>query len=252
MASLRNLEGRRQLFSEFEKQYPGRLDLIELDVCSDAQREALVTNLTRRKVELYGLVNNAGFGQFGSILDLSRSDIQQQFDVNFFGTLQLTQALIPFLTHDSARILNISSVLGFTTMPLSGAYAASKHALEGYFEASRLELRKLGLQVCLIEPGAFDTQFNSRLQWGSQPDPLFESERSAFNRFREKRRESKKNGKPQVVVDEILRLMKLRRIPFRKRIGRDAAAAYWARRLLPQSLYLRLSDMVFSSVLRQK
>lgn len=251
IATLRRKQERLELFSSLLENYPNSLEIKELDLSQADQIESLAKELKAENRSLYALINNAGYGQFGALLDLSRDDLQKQFDANFFGPAHLTKALLPLLTSPRARVLNISSVLGFTTMPLSAAYSSSKHALEAFFESTRMEFKKLGVQLCMIQPGAFDTQFHRNLTWGSESHPRFESARMAFEKFRQERREKKKNGKPEKVVGEIVRLSTQAKIPFRVRIGADAELAYWSQRLLPQSLYLRLSELIFSSVLKE-
>ncbi|MBN2645534.1 MAG: SDR family NAD(P)-dependent oxidoreductase [Desulfuromonadaceae bacterium] len=113
--------------------------------------------------DLYGLVNNAAYGQPGAVEDLSRSALEQQFAVNLFGTHQLTQGLLPALHQkQGGRLISISSVLGLVAFPWQGAYNASKFALEGLTDTLRLELRGSNVQVSLIEPGPIRSAFRRR------------------------------------------------------------------------------------------
>ena len=110
--------------------------------------------------EIYGLFNNAAYGQPGAVEDLSRELLQKQFETNLFGTHQLTTLLLPYmLKQPAARIIQNSSVLGFAAMPMRGAYNASKFALEGLSDTLRLELRKTNVKVSLIEPGPILSSF---------------------------------------------------------------------------------------------
>jgi NAD(P)-dependent dehydrogenase (short-subunit alcohol dehydrogenase family) len=104
------------------------------------------------------LVNNAGFALGGFSEELSIEDYRLQFETNFFGLIAVTQAVIPFMrTKKQGRIINMSSISGRIGFPGLSAYAASKHALEGYSESLRLELKPFGIDVTLIEPGSFQT-----------------------------------------------------------------------------------------------
>lgn len=109
---------------------------------------------------LYGLFNNAAFGQPGAVEDLSRKMLRAQFETNLFGTQELTNALIPgFRALGEGRIIYNSSILGFAAFPYRGAYTASKFALEGLADTLRLELRSTGIKVSLIQPGPIESCF---------------------------------------------------------------------------------------------
>lgn len=113
---------------------------------------------------LYGLFNNAGFGVYGPLQEITRNQLEQQFATNVFGLHQLTNALLPaMLPHHEGRILQTSSVLGFIATAGRGAYAASKHALEGLTDALRLELYNTGIKVSMLEPGPITTSFSANV-----------------------------------------------------------------------------------------
>lgn len=104
------------------------------------------------------LVNNAGFALGGFSEELSIEDYRLQFETNFFGLIAVTQAILPIMrAKKQGRIINISSISGRFGFPGLSAYVASKHALEGYSECLRLELKPFGIDVSLIEPGSFST-----------------------------------------------------------------------------------------------
>jgi NAD(P)-dependent dehydrogenase (short-subunit alcohol dehydrogenase family) len=109
---------------------------------------------------LYGLFNNAGFGQPGAVEDLSREALRLQFETNVFGTHELTCRILPAMRRaGEGRILQNSSVLGLIALRFRGAYNASKHALEGLTDTLRQELAGTGIHVCLIEPGPIASRF---------------------------------------------------------------------------------------------
>lgn len=115
------------------------------------------------KRKLFGLVNNAGMAVPGPLLHLTTADLRHQMEVNFIGVHIVTQAFLPLLGADAertgpaGRIVMISSVGGETALPFIGAYAASKHALEGYSESLRRELMLFGIDVVVVAPGAIAT-----------------------------------------------------------------------------------------------
>lgn len=104
------------------------------------------------------LLNNAGFALGGFSEELSIEDYRLQFETNFFGLIAVTQAVLPFMrAKKQGRIINMSSISGRIGFPGLSAYVASKHALEGYSESLRFELKPFGIDVTLIEPGSFQT-----------------------------------------------------------------------------------------------
>lgn len=110
----------------------------------------------------WALFNNAGFGIVGAVEDLSRDALRAQFEVNLFGTMDLTARLLPAMRKaGTGRIVMNSSVLGYVALPYRGAYTASKHALEGITDTLRLELHGSGVYVSLIQPGPVSSRFRA-------------------------------------------------------------------------------------------
>jgi NAD(P)-dependent dehydrogenase (short-subunit alcohol dehydrogenase family) len=160
-ASARNPADVEQLKAEgFEAV---RLDLAD----SDSIRSAVETVLEAAHGELYGLFNNGAYGQPGAVEDLGRETLRAQFEVNVFGTQELTNRLIPVMRgRGEGRIVYNSSILGFVAMPYRGAYNASKYAIEGLADTLRLELRGSGVFVSLIEPGPIVSRFRDNALQG--------------------------------------------------------------------------------------
>ena len=135
-----------------------------LDVQDLASIEAAVAAGIARFGRIDVLVNNAGFGLYGVFEATSREKVREQFDVNVFGTMDVTRAILPhFRGNKAGVILNISSGAGIFTLPMLSLYSASKFALEGFSEALTYELAPLGITVKLIEPGGVvSTNFGKR------------------------------------------------------------------------------------------
>ncbi len=109
---------------------------------------------------LYGLFNNGAYGQAGAVEDLSRDTLRRQFETNVFGWQELTNLVIPIMRQQGyGRIIQNSSILGIVSMPLRGAYNASKYAIEGLSDTLRLELKGSGVYISLIEPGPITSNF---------------------------------------------------------------------------------------------
>lgn len=137
---------------------------VRLDVADGASVRAAADEALRvLDGEIGALVNNAGFGQPGAMEDLTRDEMRYQFEVNVFGLQELTNLFVPaFRKQGYGRIVNVSSVLGRTTIPLMGIYAGSKYAVEAMSDAMRMELRGSSVAVSIVEPGPIATKFTDR------------------------------------------------------------------------------------------
>lgn len=136
------------------------------------------------------LVNNAGFALGGFCEELSVAEYRRQFDTNFFGVIAVTQAVLPLMRKKgSGRIINMSSISGRIGFPGLSAYTSSKHALEGLSESLRLELKPMGIDVVLVEPGSYKTNI-----WSSM-DEIELREGSPYLSFMEILRSEVENGK---------------------------------------------------------
>jgi len=142
---------------------------IQLDVTDRTAAFAAVAAAHERFGRLDIVVNNAGYGHFGFIEELSEDEIRAQLETNVFGALWVTQAVLPYLrAQGSGHILQVSSIGGITAFPMVGAYHASKWALEGFSQALAQEVAPFGIKVTLIEPGPFGTDWSgsSARSWG--------------------------------------------------------------------------------------
>lgn len=142
-----------------------RLITLPLDITNAENVQAVSGQLTKQlgNSGLDGLVNNAGIHIPGPLETLPIEHIKQQFEVNIFGHLRVTQALLPHLRQARGRIVNVSSLMGKVAMPALGAYSMSKHALEAMTDVLRLELAPQGIHVCAVEPGAIQTPMTDNM-----------------------------------------------------------------------------------------
>lgn len=134
---------------------------IELDVNDAAQRRQCVEQIREQAGRLDLLVNNAGYGAMGPIMDADRETLLRQFDTNVFAPLQLVRDSAELLRTAKGLIVNIGSVSGVTTTPFSGVYCASKAALHAISDALRMELHPFGIQVMTVMPGAIASDFGN-------------------------------------------------------------------------------------------
>lgn len=141
-------------------EYGDRLLPLSLDVTDKAAVLDAVTRAREHFGRLDVVVNNAGYGLFGTVEELSEKEIRDQFETNFFGALWVTQAVLPYLREQGAgHIVQISTVGGLTAFPTMGGYHASKWALEGLTESLAQEVVGSGIKVTLVEPGGFATDW---------------------------------------------------------------------------------------------
>ncbi|WNZ25787.1 SDR family NAD(P)-dependent oxidoreductase [Leptolyngbya sp. NK1-12] len=153
-----------QQLNDLVLQYGTRILALPLDVTQSFDIQAAVSQAIATFGQIDVLVNNAGYGVFGAVEEVSDADIKQQFETNVYGSLNVTRAVLPHLRRQrSGHILNISSSGGFVGFAGAGIYCASKFALEGWSEALAKEVAPLGIRVTIVEPGAFRTAFNSAL-----------------------------------------------------------------------------------------
>ncbi len=140
--------------------YGDRLLAVPLDLADPAQPAALAQAAVDRFGRIDILVNNAGRGLLGAVEEATADEVEAVFRTNVFGLLAVTRAVLPVMrAQRSGRILNLSSLGGFAQYPGWGIYGATKFAVEGLSEALRAELAPLGIQVVIIEPGGFRTDF---------------------------------------------------------------------------------------------
>jgi NAD(P)-dependent dehydrogenase (short-subunit alcohol dehydrogenase family) len=134
---------------------------IQLDVTDREADFAAVKQAHDHFGRLDIVVNNAGYGQFGFVEELSEQDARDQFETNVFGALWVTQAALPYLREQrSGHIIQVSSIGGITAFPNVGIYSASKWALEGFSQALAQEVAPFGVHITLIEPAGYDTDWS--------------------------------------------------------------------------------------------
>ncbi|NBB12053.1 SDR family oxidoreductase [Pseudomonas sp. SLFW] len=132
---------------------------VELDVNDGAALERLATQFEAHGKGLDVLINNAGYGGIGPLLDGGVEAIRRQFETNVFSIVGVTRALFPLLRRNKGLLVNIGSVSGVLVTPFGGAYCASKAAVSAMSDALRMELAPFGIRVMEVQPGAIDTQF---------------------------------------------------------------------------------------------
>jgi NAD(P)-dependent dehydrogenase (short-subunit alcohol dehydrogenase family) len=151
---------------------------LDLDVASDESVRSLVEEVIERFGRIDVLVNNAGVGAVGAGEESSINQTKEVFDINVFGLIRMTNAVLPHMrAQGSGRVVNVSSVLGLIPAPFMAIYAATKHAIEGYSESVDHELREHGVRMLLIEPAYTSTGFEASSQAPDSPLPIYAAQR---------------------------------------------------------------------------
>jgi NAD(P)-dependent dehydrogenase (short-subunit alcohol dehydrogenase family) len=178
---------------------------IELDVNDREADFAAVARAHEHFGRLDVVVNNAGYGQFGMVEELSEAEARNQIETNLFGALWITQAALPFLREQgSGHIIQVSSIGGISAFPMVGIYHASKWALEGLSQALAQEVADFGIKVTLIEPGGFSTDWSGSSAGRAEELPAYDDLRERANAWRAQRGAP---GDPAATRDAVLTIV---------------------------------------------
>ncbi len=217
------------------------LESLPLDLAdSSSIRQTVQEVLQRSGGKLDALFNNGAYGQPGAVEDLSREVLREQFETNLFGTLELTNLVIPAMrAQGHGRIVMNSSVLGFAAMPFRGAYNASKFALEGLTDTLRLELTGSGIFVSLIEPGPIESRFRANAFAAYQRN--IDAEHSVHReKYQAMVRRLEKPGPaapftlpPEAVLEKVIHAVESRRPKVRYPVTVPTHAFAFLKRILP-------------------
>jgi NAD(P)-dependent dehydrogenase (short-subunit alcohol dehydrogenase family) len=208
VASARDIKS----LSGLKKKYGNKVLIQELDVNSRDSVFKAVKQAHDKFGQLDVVVNNAGYGQFGAIEELIEKEAREQMETNLFGALWVTQAVLPILREQkSGHILQVSSIGGVHAFAGIGMYHASKWALEGFSQSLSQEVKDYGINVTIIEPGGFSTD------WGG-PSAKHAKKLPVYNKIREARenmRSTNKPGVPEATGPVVLKLVDMKEPPLR-------------------------------------
>jgi NAD(P)-dependent dehydrogenase (short-subunit alcohol dehydrogenase family) len=230
----------------------GRVIPLALEVTDPEQVAAAAARVEEEEAAAAGaggldaLINNAGIGVGGPLELVSADDLRRQFDVNVLAQIAVTQALLPALRRAGGRIVFVSSIGGRVAMAFTAPYAASKHAIEAFGDALRVELRSSGVRVALVEPGSVATPIWEKAQ--TEADAVSippELERqyghvpAAMNKVLEQT--ARRGVPPERVAETIELALTAPRMKARYVVGTDAKVMLLVRRLLPDLLFDRVA-----------
>lgn len=219
VACSRNVDAIRNLPTQFDGQYlPLAMQVTDPEQVKNSVDEAL-----RFFGKIDVLVNNAGYGLFGTMEELSLEEIRNMFDVNVFGVIHVSRALLPHLRKQkSGTILNIASVAGSYTSASLGLYSATKAAVIQFSEALKMEVEEFGVRVSAVCPGGFRTDFldNSSMQTAENPIEEYSLVRNTIARYSSLNK--MQGGDPNKYPKFIMDLVEMEVLPSRVYVGSDA------------------------------
>jgi NAD(P)-dependent dehydrogenase (short-subunit alcohol dehydrogenase family) len=244
-ASMRNLK-KSKTITELASTENLPLQVVQLDVNDKKSVKEAITKIVTEKERIDVLVNNAGYGLFGSLEDISIEEMKAQFETNFFGVIRVTQLVLPIMRKQkSGTIVNVSSVGGRIGLPVLSAYHSTKFALEGLSESMSYELEPFGIRVVIIEPGVIRTNImNSSIIAKKAQDPkspYFSLIQKVENNF--KLMMENESSPPEEVAKAILGVVTSENPQLRYTVGNDAATMIQAR--------VSMSDNQFKKMIMQ-
>jgi NAD(P)-dependent dehydrogenase (short-subunit alcohol dehydrogenase family) len=186
------------------QRYGDRVAAIPLDVTDKSAVHAAVSEAHERFGRLDVVINNAGYGLFGAIEEVSEAEARAQIETNLFGALWVTQSVLPILrAQRSGHIIQVSSIGGVNAFPIVGLYHASKWGLEGFSQSLAAEVAGFGIKVTLVEPSGFATDWGGPSAKHATPIPAYESIRAGLDAWRK----SFVPGDPRATGPAILKLV---------------------------------------------
>jgi NAD(P)-dependent dehydrogenase (short-subunit alcohol dehydrogenase family) len=213
------------------------VSMLACDVTDDASVAKLVDEVLAEAGRIDLLVNNAGIGLLGGAEESSIAQAQALFDVNLFGVIRVTNAVLPAMRRQGkGRIINMSSILGLIPAPYSALYASTKHALEGYSESLDHELRAFGIRVVLVEPAYTRTSFEDNL---TAPDRLLDVYDLARAGAKAIMREAMQQvgDAPEVVAETVVKAATAAVPRRRYAAGKKARQTSLLRRFVPEAVF---------------
>lgn len=195
--------------------------MLTLDITDDNSIQSFSKQLFAEIDQLHVLINNAGFYLSGLAEETSITQGKQQFETNFWGTIKLTNELLPYFRKQRfGKIITVSSIMGLISLPGGAYYAASKHALEGYFRALRFELNEFNVKVSMVEPVGFKTNIVTNSKVAENRINDYDVYRTTLEDYT--RDLFTKSEEPTAVVKTLLKLVESKNPKFNHPVGKGS------------------------------
>lgn len=253
-ASMRDLEKAKTITEKTDNEKLP-LQIVHLDVNDDESVIDAIDKIVKEKDRIDVLVNNAGYGLFGSLEDMTIEEIKEQFETNFFGVIRVTQKVLPIMRRQESggTIVNVSSVGGRMSVPILSAYNSTKFALEGLSESISYELEPFGIRVIIIEPGFIRTNImNSSIltKKALYPNsPYFSLSQNVVNHFKSLVN-NPSSSRPEEVAKVVLQAVTSKNPQLRYTVGNDADAIMQTKRTMTDTEFGNLIKKQFLSDLK--
>ncbi len=249
IATMRNLDKQNPLINELHL-HNVDAKIKQLDVTDKTSVQKCIDEIAEERGYIDILINNAGGVMAGSFEDLTDEEIRGQLEVNFFGVQNVTRACIPLMRQrPGTKIINISSVSGFSATPCLGAYSTSKWALEAFSESLRYELKQFDIDVLLVQPGSYITKIfteNARTaqKFKSPDSPYTKTSILLENRINDILKDNKKDISE--IPELIEKLIVQKRPKFRNIPDLESKIQYTLRKFFPYSWYEAIVSQVLN------
>ncbi|EEK44585.1 short-chain dehydrogenase [Bacillus cereus] len=240
IATMRNLEKQANLLSQATQlNLLHNITVQQLDITDQNSIHTFQLFLKEiNRVDL--LINNAGYANGGFVEEIPVEEYRKQFETNLFGAISITQLVLPYMREQqSGKIINISSISGQVGFPGLSPYVSSKHALEGWSESLRLEVKPFGIDVALVEPGSYNTNI---WEVGKQLATNQSDTTSPYKEYMDKIQKhinsgSDTFGNPIDVANKIVEIAESKRTNLRYPIGKGVKFMIFAKKILPWRLW---------------
>jgi NAD(P)-dependent dehydrogenase (short-subunit alcohol dehydrogenase family) len=227
------------------------LTAIQLDVNDDRSVKDAISQIVAENKRIDVLINNAGYGLFSPIEDVTLGQVKEQFETNFFGVVRVTSEVLPTMRKQrKGTIVNVSSVAGKVGTPVLSAYAATKFALEGLSESMRYELKEWGINIVIIEPGAIRTKVFENVKTGdirsrseSPYADVIERASKGFGKMMDN------SSSPKLVAETILNAITSKEPEIRYLVGEDAE---YIMKIRKNSTDKEFENWMHESILKEK
>jgi len=215
---------------------------LKMDVSVDVEVQEVVDQIIQKEGKIDVLWNNAGYGLYGAVENISIEDAKRQFDVNLFGLANLTQKVLPYMRKaKSGTIINTSSMGGKMYTPLGAWYHATKHALEGFSDCLRLETKQFNINIVVLEPGAIATEFGDVLYKpmveNSKNTPYEPMTNLLAKAIKDNYEKPNGSSPTSVITKTISKIVNSNKPKTRYRVGKFAKPMVWMRTYLGDRMF---------------
>lgn len=214
---------------------------IKLDVTDNFSRNKAINQIIKKEGTIDGLINNAGYGSYGALENVSIEEAKKQMEVNVFGMIELTKLVLPYMRKQKyGKIINISSIGGKMVSYFGGWYHASKYSVEALSDALRMETKKFGIKVAIIEPGGIKTNWGmiaANQLINSSKNTVYQKEALKAGNGMKKQYNGNGLSSPNVVAKKILKAMNKKNPKTRYVMGTAAKPGVIMHALLPTKLF---------------